>query len=616
MINHSSNKSRFLHGAAVKSLRILKEVAEAIPKTMVTILPNLVSGNGVYHFDKVTKSKTVGDMLANVDDSVAGEVVAALVEPILDIDDEDEKEVESRRQTFGDYTLSMIRSVNISDDSEVAWLGAVGLPTLAKLAYTNDYECTPSLTDKSRTLIKNRLTSAFAHLMSSPNGFMYPCNLLQNLDPSAVPMDGAITSIKDKAISTMTKLLKKSKKAGDKEKRSLQTLALLYSLVIFQLYNGEADALTVLDELKLCYDKLVRGKQNDDSDVDASEVLVEILLSFMAKPSVLLRRAGQQVFEAFSSDINSEGLRLMTDVLESKESMQGQQELFDQEDEDMEDAGEGPVSDVEELDSDVEIIDVGANGDADFDEEDGGEEDDEEEDQDEDEDEDEDSAAEQDEETRKLEEALAKAYGAPTEDDSDDDADMTDSEMFEKDKLIENFLSQRKKSTSKKQEKKDARENIVNFKSRVLDLLEIYVKKQTTNPAALEILIPLLITMRTTTSGDVGKKSHGVISSFAQAYRKTKESSASDSASEITGRLELLKTIHEEASKNPAQTYAKAAATASLLVATSLVRAEQTKELLGVHNAVRDRWVLREIKVHPAFFSEWNNWFQSLASGS
>lgn len=522
-------------------------------------------------------------------------------------------EAETRRVLLGDYLLTIVRHVNISDaEQDHSWISDIAFPILAKIAYSNDLSSTPPISEKTRTLFRNRLMSVFGHVLSDLSGYTYPCGLLQAFSPDAVGMDEDITTAKDDALSIMGKILKKVKKESDGEKAPLQALALLYSLVIYQLYNGESEAGSILDELKLCYDKLIRHKESEDSDVDASEVLVELLLSFISKPSALLRKVTQHVFSAFMADMTSGGLQLMTDVLESSENLRGQQDMFDQEPEDGEEESEG-ADDDDEMDSDVEVIDMNGeeghlNGhlhkDSDDEEE---EEDSEEEDEDED-----------DEEAQRLDDALAKALGTnrldatAAEEASDSDADMTDSEMMALDAKLVEIFSQRKKVPNKKQEQKDAKETMVNFKSRVLDLLEIYVKKQARNPLAFQLLTPLLDLIRTTKTKALGEKAHNIILSFSKAAKKTTGVDAVDTA----GQLQLLKNIHVEASKDPSNIYAKAASSASLLVASSLYRADKSN-LEGIAKAYMEtqvKWVAGDVRMQTVFFDQWVNWCQSHAN--
>jgi DNA polymerase phi len=454
--------------------------------------------------------------------------------------------------------------------------------------------------------------SAIGHLLSDLKAYNYPCELLESFSPDGVEMDEDITESKDRAILTMEKILKKARKAGGKDRAPSQALALLYSLVIFQLYNGESEALSILDELKLCYDKLIRHKDTDDTDTEASEVLVELLLSFISKPSALLRKVTQHVFGAFMSDMTAGGLKLMTDILESNESLRGQQELFDQEPEDED--GLDIDDEDDELDSDVEVIDM--NGDegsfnTNLDDD---------EDETEDGDDNEESEEDENEEAKKLDEALAKALGThrlveDAEAESDSDADMTDSEMMALDSKLVEIFSQRKKVPNKKQEQKDAKETMINFKSRVLDLLDIYVKKQAANPLAFGLLLPLLQLIRTTKTNQLAEKSHSIISSFAKAYKAAKNTPGTAEIN-ISDQTKLLKAVHLEASQDPSHSFAKAASTASLLIASSMYSLDKAsvKKIASVYKDSQVRWVDGECKMQAAFFVEWVNWCQSHAN--
>lgn len=515
----------------------------------------------------------------------------------------DVKEAEMRRQMLGDYILNIIRKFSVTDESRDAeWIKETALPTLAKFAYGEDAKCQPALSNKTRTIFRTRLMSSFGHLLSDLQGYTFPCDLLRSFSPDAVEMDEGISNAKDSAISTVKKILKRAEKAKAENKAPLQALVLLYSLVVFQLYNGESEAVSILDELRLCYDKLIRHKDTEDSDVDASEVLVELLLSFISKPSALLRKVTQHVFGAFMGDMTAGGLQLMTDVLESGESLRGQQELFDQQPEDGEDMD---VDDVEE-DSDVEIVDMDGdeghlNGHLNEDEDNESEDE-----------EDSASGGEEDEDAEKLNLALAQALGTHLPGaDEDSDADMTDSEMMQLDAKLVEIFSARKKAPNKKQEQKDAKETMVNFKGRVLDLLDIYAKKQASNPLAFGLLLPLLQLIRTTKTKQLAEKAHNIILAFAKASKK-------EGASEVDmdEQIELLKAIHEEAAKDPSHLYARAASSASLLVASSLYRAdkENIEEIATVYRDSQVACVKKERKMQASFFLDWANWCQSHAN--
>ncbi|XMA19328.1 hypothetical protein WAI453_012119 [Rhynchosporium graminicola] len=310
-------------------------------------------------------------------------------------------------------------------------------------------------------------------------------------------------------------------------------------------------------------------------------------------------------------DVTAGGLQLMTDVLNSSESLRGQQELFDQEpeDEDGMDVDEDEDEDEDEEDSDVEVVDMDGdeghlNGHLDE------ENDDSEDDSDEEE-----SGDENDEDAEKLDLALAQALGTHPlnqagNDDEDSDADMTDSEMLQLDKKLVEIFSARKKVPNKKQDAKDAKETMVNFKGRVLDLLEIYAKKQASNPLAFGLLLPLLQLIHTTQTKQLAEKAHNIILAFAKASKR-------EGASEVVAsdQVELMKLVHKEAAKDPSHLLARSASSASLLLASSLYRSDK-ESMKGVTMVYRDSqlaWVNGEVAMQASFFVDWVNWCQNHA---
>lgn len=95
----------------------------------------------------------------------------------------------------------------------------------------------------------------------------------------------------------------------------MSAFKLLYSMTIMQVYNGDADAVSMLDELEFCCTKFLGDKETKAEDTgDASDALVEILLSFASKQSQLFRRMSEQVFGAFANQITENGLESLTSV--------------------------------------------------------------------------------------------------------------------------------------------------------------------------------------------------------------------------------------------------------------------------------------------------------------
>jgi len=285
----------------------------------------------------------------------------------------------------------------------------------------------------------------------------------------------------------------------------------------------------------------------------------------------------------------------------------GQQEMFDQDnDDDAEEDDEGDndedeeMVDVDEEDSDVEVVEAGdASGDSDSDSDD---EDDEEE-------EEEDAA-----ETAAFEAKLAAALGTHRADqnlsaaESDSDADMNDDEMEQVDAQLANVFRARKQAASQVKDKKDARENMVNFKNRVLDLIEIFVKKCHTRLLALDLLLPLLRLARRSSVKQIAGKANSVLREYTKLCKGNAVPKIDGEAEPI---WELLRAIHKEASHSGPAAHATAASQASLLVVKVLVAHDKAAiaDVVDVYAATRKEQ-LRSAKCHvqPSFFTEWNNW--------
>jgi DNA polymerase phi len=251
--------------------------------------------------------------------------------------------------------------------------------------------------------------------------------------------------------------------------------------------------------------------------------------------------------------------------------------------------------DEDELDSDVEVVEAGEDqSDSDSDEEE--------------EEEDEENAQEVAAFEAKLAEALGQ-HGAEGEGE-DSDADMNDDEMDElDDKLVQVFRARQQQSSQRK-DKKDARENMVNFKNRVLDLLEIFVKKSHSRLLALDLLLPLLRLSRRSSVKQVATKANNVLREYTKVCKGNALPKIEDEA-QAEALWELLKSVHKEASHSGPMGHANACSQASLLVTKVLVAHDKDAiaGVVDVYAATRkDQLMSTKCHVQPSFFSEWNNW--------
>ncbi|KAI1819451.1 DNA polymerase phi-domain-containing protein [Xylaria intraflava] len=620
LINQAAKEDRYLHRAAVKTLQSMEKAVEAHPELLIPILKELIGKFGLYDFDSRTASKTIESLLQWVTPANSKKVLKLLREPVLDLKNTSE-DAEKLRQAYADYVFKMTTQARVSttdpNDAESKSALELGIKELASCAYSSQEAFVPALSEKTRDVFQKRLSSAFSKVTKQHRNTEYLCDAVRSVKPTAVSMSDEIETERKRALKAMAKLLKSPNKPDDTTSNLSSGLALLYATTILQLYNGAPDALNILQDLEACSERM-KSKESG-----ASELLVEILLALVSRQSPMMRQISEQVFEAFAQQISSEALELLTEPLLAEENSRGFQALFENNDDgdaEMADgagSGSGSESDdmdednISEIGSDVEFVTLdGANitSDGDTDENKGDEDSDKEE-----EPEDADLAA--------LDDALAKVLNSHRLDkdqeaeSSDDDSDMTDSEMMALDDKLVDVFKHRIKTTKRKDEKKDAKESVVLFKHRILDLLNIYVKQEATNALAFTLLLPLLELVRTTTAKPLANKAMNILTEFTKASRKIR---TKDTHIDTDAQINLLTEIHKEASKDVSHAFSKAASTASLLVASSLWTADQenANRINAVYAQTFTDCQRGRCKIQAVFFSDWVNWGMGHANSS
>ncbi|RPB26351.1 hypothetical protein L211DRAFT_781643 [Terfezia boudieri ATCC MYA-4762] len=682
IINHLSDPSRYLHKSAAKAISTIQKLATAQPSAIPYIVKGLVLGNGTTGFDQLTKTKTVEKLLPLAGDSE--DALREVVEMFRDIivtppltktgktaEDEDDasadESAESKRQWAADQILSLARSgkgkKHDSWTTLVVELFAIlghfdvtkltgGIKSVATLVLGGTVPA-PKVSEASRSMFRARLSSVLGHSLSlkveeivdegtgldrdtwpyravrvvrevMAAGGVLAMDFDEQIEEVVGSGWGKLKSIRAKRTKMISDMVAQEKRRAS-EISHLQAFELLYSLVLLQAYNGDSDAVELLEELEVCYGKIMKEKgpaketapsaAAAEESVDASAILVDLILSFLAKPSVLLRKIAGTVWSSFvgTSAVGKSALDVLMAVLETKESFMGQQALFDKEDEGVE---EDDDDDDVEMDSDVnEIIpeDDGdeAGGTMDIDEEyksvkkpvsvDVEEDDD---------------NLPTDDETSRFEEALGKALktkkvlpGQKGEPESDSDMDMTDSEMIGLDKHLSIIFRERIKKLrapqSKKKERADARDNVIVFKGKVVELLELYVKGRFGGGKGalgdgglfLTCVVPrLLAVMRITGKPQLREKVTGVLRLFVRESGKR----STARGTEAVGVEELWKTlmwIHEEVLREGGGAgHTAACSMGSIAVVKALIKAQQSmvvvERITMMYAGTMTKWLL------------------------
>ena len=321
---------------AERSIKAILARARSNPNGKAPILKALLDPvNGDINFDKTTKTKTVEELVSLVDDPAFEQVVEIYEDLVMRPGAEDEKILASRRQSAADQLVSAVRSLQLppTENTPVksGYLANIRriLALLAKCAYfdvdgaPDDRVISPSpqISRSSREMFRTRLSSCLSSLVTKSIGgssyFAYEvvCNVYgQHENPNhrstILNADDSVRNVLEKAWQILSKIHAKASVGLDRDARYFHALELLYSLTILQVHNEEADAVGILVELNHNFKPLLHKNKRPQS----SETLIEIILSFIAKPSQLFRRLAQQVFTACASELDGSALQSMFKV--------------------------------------------------------------------------------------------------------------------------------------------------------------------------------------------------------------------------------------------------------------------------------------------------------------
>ncbi|KAK3622583.1 DNA-directed DNA polymerase [Elasticomyces elasticus] len=600
LVAQRSDDSRYLFDTAKQVLDSILARAKAEPDLAPRFMHALLAEGA---FDQPTKTKTIETMLQRADESSLEGIVATFRMVILRPRVDSEAQVDARRRTYADMLLVLIRhhkSKHSSGNAIAPWLQQT-LQLLVDLGYRDIVtDPSPPLANATRAIFRSRLTSCVSLAMDQPAAVVagiLTC-ILDTLSASWKSLGEPLSKQAKEVLKSAEQARKNialkiaSKKASDAT--AAPAFDMLFGLSMLQVYNREADSVEALADLQQSYNAWEAG-------TESSTGVVELLLSFVSKPSASLRKLAERAFAVLAGNMTAESLQSLLDILQHKESASGQQELFDQRDGDEnsdEDEDEDDAINVEDA-SDVELIngEEAASSDSEADDDD-------------DSSSQADEGAEEDEETifdRKLADALGTA-GMDEADSDSDGSDMDDEQMMALEPHLTNIFKERNKLASKKQDNKDAKENIINFKNRVLDLLAIYVKSQYGNVIALDVILPLTSLVRTTSGKATAEKAFAVLKQYFEACNKNKSLPQPE---EVGACFEVLDAIHEEMKLGGSKLHANACSRASLFMAKVLVAMDgkNYKKIAKSYASLQREWYLDpKSKVQGSVFTEWTSW--------
>ncbi|KAF2478113.1 uncharacterized protein BDR25DRAFT_207690 [Lindgomyces ingoldianus] len=632
LVNQSKKGERFLHAAALASLKAIQFRVEREPSSAAPIFLALTSKNGNLDFDKITRTKTLEQIMLSADDPTLATIVRQLESLVLRPGTQDQVTADLRRRYIADMLLNVVRGYRHYNntksriDEDGFWLRNILIilvengyfvPVSAAKSTKNPL---PPISEPSRKMFQERLSSCLSRLLGIDNETGVSCALSivgmirfralnsKSLDV-ALQADETVAKTIDKAFKTLGAIAKKVSISG--KKASAEGFILLYSLALLQVYDGDGDAVLMLNDLDVSRKSLLKAKTQ--STEQGHDSFVEILLTFLGNPRALFRKIAEQVFTIFVSEITLEGLQSLTDILDTEENLAGQRELFAQGDEEAEDASNDDsedASDIEMVEGEPADLDKGepdSSNSGSTSELDSGESD---ENSDDNEDEDDEELAQFD---NLLAQALQTSKPTPNGDAADepsDDEDMDDEQMMALDPHLTKIFQEKNKTASKKRQREGAKQTVVQFKSRVLDLLSIFMEKRYSDPLTLQVLLPVLRRTRPSGNKQVADKSWKLLKSYfdSRAHHKAPLPKP-DSQDDV---WKVLKGIHEEIKLGAGSNlHAMACSKASLHVVKILVGLDKGNysEVVDVYSRSQKEWFMDpKSTIQPILFTDFQNW--------
>ncbi|KAJ7098057.1 DNA polymerase phi-domain-containing protein [Mycena belliarum] len=552
-INHLSRPDRYLHKAARQVATDIQAFVKKRPELGFALILQLTGVNGSQQFDKLTKSKTVESILASMDARGIKDYIQHLVIQInvdTQAESADFQVINSRRAWIIDQLSALIRNGAVPKDDDwimtiLDWLALNGLFVLKKKSEKSPFLGlnripSPQFSDALRQQCRDRLLSCLADL----NGQARTLKLAQDLAIKcpAIASDGEFWV--SKVLNTIERLQEESKRVAllreDNEnikllhKRTQDTIQKLRGVseahqeaakgaellllgMLLQQYTEEqpyADAAMLedcLDASSRMFFPMKRGKtkktvQEADAAVpEPVDILVDTIIGFLEKSTAYMRTVGNQVFSLISSFVQESTIDLILTQLERRHPS----ELAH--DSDSEDMGSGNEDDISESESDESdgMGDESSDGEVDL------------------------------ELRRKIEEALhvngIDAATGNSDEDSEEDL-MDDEQMLAVDEQLAQVF--RIREGEKRGKSVDAQREATHFKNRVLDLVDTFVRKESTSPHIIQLLLPL-VELSTGTSSDerhLTDKAKGILRS---RIAKSKEAP-------VNGDIDAVKTAMSE----------------------------------------------------------------------
>lgn len=456
----------------------LKEIALADSNKAMAILLATQSLPGEASFDGETKSDVVKSIIQAFDAESCKIYYQHVLSAFYNCNEDDEELLERRQKRF----ISEIKDIGKNTQSD-----ELRLIALKFLFFFSYYTATSAskkykdfrpieLSDKVRAHCKLKMH----HLLESIR------SIEQNSDSNLKTMDqllafnNGLSSVSNfkpiyepseasKSFSSRVFQLVESLKKLSPNNKQLQKTSIDVLLYTQILLLDDEEYLDTLEDLLSCVAKLFESKkatpkgkkrkQSIEQSLNPVEVLTDTFLSLLLKAVNPIKAVIESMWKSLGDQITHDAINLLLESIENSESMVGENPEEDNEEEDEQEESDEIVDEEESEDEEV----------SDSDEEDEGDDD------------------EGETEHMDIE-----------DDDSVASETFDDEQMFKLDAVIGKMFGEMAVGNRKIGRLKSYDRDLLEFKSRALSLLDIYMEKNPTNPNVIRItcfLIKLVVSL-------------------------------------------------------------------------------------------------------------------------
>ena len=667
-INQISNKDRLLHKQAKSCMDIALKYYETHSENIASFLIEiweLEKDDSFLNFDNLTKTKFCQNILSlktisNDSKMIISKTLVDICQKCsLIISDESLKKYKFCIDQLLNFLKNQKETIDSQDSENWAMYSINKLCDLSffktetelKLS-DEDFDFDDEDENNVHVIATERLYSIIGELFSNNNSDILTtilqyviknesdANLLFKLDPE-------LLNIKLESISTLVDLKELILEASEPKIYLLQSVQILIQTVLLQMFNGNPDALQLLDDLLIFYQSVIINEEEDKSLIGITEIYLVLLSqskTFLRKIVTLSFNYLTTVLASKNSDFLKSSITPFLDVLKARENKTGFEHLF--QGGEVEEIGEESKendSDKSENESDIDMDDM---SEIEFD---GMSED---------------SDSEVNQIEKEATSALAKALKLPEnmidekgnvkhdlsndnedsdelEEDEEEDEDeelLDDEQMMQLDSTLSNIFKHRKEALTsintgnkRKVEVQNARETVITLKNRVVDLIETFIKSQENilnnkdstmdqNILAIDsvliFMIPLIECIRTTTNKALSDKIAKIMKTKLMKLKIQNYPESNEFVENIATSLQNLhKIILTEKPGLYSKLFYNIASTCSLFHCKLIWNCSSAKDnynfdkINGFYTQIMNEWVLKsDIKLAQSFFTDFINW--------